>query len=228
MVQKVNWPFAADGVEWYWKENMPRERYFLYIDGSQRGPYTVDQIDHMVNKGIVSSESMFWCEGLDQWQPVSQLIVPKVEVVRRRIRISTRLVGVVLLGMVLLGVTWPLLSEGWREQHQVELTQEAAYWRARGVLRDTFGKFTSILLEPFDPANVRLHGGQQASVELSAQTKRLGGAPMQGRWLVELEYDQRLKEWRPILSPNEQANPKGQGELAPPRPQAADLPSGTR
>jgi hypothetical protein len=200
MVQKVNWPFAADSVEWYWKENMPRERYFLYIDGSQRGPYTVDQIDHMVNKGIVSSESMFWCEGLDQWQPVSQLIVPKVEVVRRRIRISTRLVGVVLLGMVLLGVTWPLLSEGWREQHQVELTQEAAYWRARGVLRDTFGKFTSILFEPFDPANVRLHG----------------------------EYDQRLKEWRPILSPNEQANPKGQGELTPPRPQAADLPSGTR
>ena len=207
---------------------MPRERYFLHIDGSQRGPYTVDQIDHMVNKGIVSAESMFWCEGLEQWQPVSQLIVPQVEVVKRRIRISARLVGLVLLGAVLLGATWPLVYEGWKEQHQVELTQEAAYWRARGVLRDTFGKFTSILFEPFDQANVRFHGGQRASVELSAQTKRLGGAPMQGRWLVELEYDSRLKEWRPILSLNEQIDPKGPGEHTRPLPPAPDSPSGPR
>jgi hypothetical protein len=207
---------------------MPRERYFLHIDGSQRGPYTVDQIDHMVNKGIVSAESMFWCEGLDQWQPVSQLIVPKVEVVKRRIRISARLVGLILLGAVLLGAIWPLIYEGWKEQHQVELTQEAAYWRARGVLRDTFGKFTSILFEPFDPAHVRLGGGQQASVELSAQTKRLGGAPMQGRWLVELEYDPRLKEWRPILSPNEQSAPKGPDEHKLPQPPATDSSSAPR
>lgn len=204
---------------------MPRERYFLHIDGSQRGPYTVDQIDHMVNKGIVSAESMFWCEGLDQWQPVSQLIVPKVEVVKRRIRISARLVGLMLLGAVLLGAIWPLVYEGWKEQHQVDLTQEAAYWRARGVLRDTFGKFTSILFEPFAPANVRLHGGKQASVQISAQTKRLGGAPMQGKWLVELEYDPRLKEWRPSLSPNEKTDLNGPEERNRQEPPALNSPS---
>jgi hypothetical protein len=207
---------------------MPRERYFLYIDGSQRGPYTVDQIDHMVNKGIVSAESMFWCEGLDQWQPVSQLIVPKVEVVKRRIQISTRLMGMLLLGAVLLGLIWPLVHEGWKEQHQVELTQEAAYWRARGVLRGTVGKFTSVLFEPFDPVKVRFHGSQRASVELSAQTKQLGGAPMQGKWLVELEYDSRLKAWRPILSPDEQSAPKGSSEDRSPQLPAPDSSSELR
>ena len=197
----------------------------MHINGSQRGPYTVDQIDHMVNKGIVSAESMFWCEGLDQWQPVSQLIVPKVEVVKRRIRISARLVGLMLLGAVLLGAIWPLVYEGWKEQHQVDLTQEAAYWRARGVLRATFGKFTSVLFEPFAPANVRLHGGKQASVQISAQTKRLGGAPMQGKWLVELEYDPRLKEWRPSLLPNEKSDLNGPDERNRQEPPALDSPS---
>ena len=207
---------------------MPRERYFLHIDGAQRGPYTVDQIDHMVNKGIVSADSMFWCEGLDQWQPVSQLIAPKVEVAKRRIRISLRLVVAGVLFCVLLWFLWPLIHQGWREQHQVELTQEAAYWRARGVLRDTLGKFTSILFDPFDAAKVRFHGGHRASVELSAQTKRLGGLPTQARWLVELEYDARLNEWRPIQSSDQQLAPKTSGEQAQPAPSQKEPPVGPR
>ena len=207
---------------------MPRERYFLHIDGTQRGPYTVAQIDHMVNTGIVSPESMFWCEGLDQWQPVSQLIVPKAEVAKRRIRISARVMFAAFAACVAVWMLWPLIHQGWREQHQIEPTQEAAYWRARGVLRETFGKFTSIIFEPFDASKVRLRDGHRAAVELSAQTKRFGGVPMQGRWLVELEYDTRLNEWRPVQSPGQQQAPNPSPGQARPSGAPADSPAAPR
>lgn len=207
---------------------MPRERYFLYIDGTQRGPYTVAQIDHMVNNAIVSPDSMFWCEGLDQWQPVSQLIVPKVEITKRRIRVSARVLFAAFAGCVAVWLLWPLIHQGWREQHQIELTQEAAYWRARGVLRDTFGNFTSIIFEPFDASKVRLHDGQRAAVELSAQTKRFGSVPMQGRWLVELEYDTRLSEWRPVQSQGQQPAPNPSPRQARPSVAPDESPASPR
>jgi hypothetical protein len=174
---------------------MSQERYFLYLHGTQRGPYTVSQIGHMVNSGIVHSEAMFWCEGLEQWQPVTQLIVPKEEVKRRRIHLGAGTLGT-LGGIVL--VLWlfmPTLREGWREQHQVEKDQFAAYWRARGVLRESLGWFSGAHFREFEPAKVTLLDGERASVELEAQISPVFGDARVTRWKVDLKYDTRLRMW---------------------------------
>jgi hypothetical protein len=175
---------------------MAQERYFLYVDGTQRGPYTVSQIHHMVNNSIVSSEAMFWCEGLEQWQPVTQLIVPKEEKIRRRFRWSWRLAAGIGVLLLLAWLAGPMIRQGWREQHQVDFTAEAAYWRARGLVRDGLGKLTAVQFDPFQPKNIQL-SRDAAVVHLEAQTRRLGGETHRTRWVVDLHYDARLKQWEP-------------------------------
>jgi hypothetical protein len=176
---------------------MARERYFLFVHGTQRGPYTVNQIHHMVNNSIVSPEALFWCEGLEQWQPVTQLIVPKQEKMRRRFQWSWRVAGAVLVFCVLVWLGGPVIRQGWKEQHQVDFTPESAYWRARGVVREALGKFTLVQFEPFEAKDVTL-SGSEAVVHLAARTKRLGGDLRQTRWRVLVRYDSRLKHWQPV------------------------------
>jgi len=176
---------------------MAQEMYFLYLDGVQRGPYTVHQIGHMVNSGIIHRDAMFWCEGLDQWQPVTQLITPKEELKRRRLRFgmaaSLALLGVVGLGWLIL----PALRQGWREEHQVEMTPNAAYWRARGVLRRHLGAINAVGFEEFNAGSVRLLKANLAEVELSIRGDSSNDESKGGRWRVEVSYDTRLKMWVP-------------------------------
>lgn len=174
---------------------MSQERYFLHLNGSQRGPYTVQQIGHMVNSGIVHSEAMFWCEGLEQWQPVTQLIVPKGEVTRRRLRFGAGSAVVVGGLLVLFWVCLPILREGWKEQHQVAQDAPAAYWRARGVLRESLGWFTGVRFRDYDPAMVRMEAAGRAVVELEAHSGKVFGGDEKARWRVELAYDKRLHRW---------------------------------
>ncbi len=176
---------------------MARERYFLYVHGTQRGPYTVSQIHHMVNNSIVSSEAMFWCEGLEQWQPVTQLIVPKEEAKQRRFQWSWRVAVAVFVLCVLAWIGGPMIRQGWKEQHQVDFTPEAAYWRARGVVREGLGKFTMVQFESFEAKDVGM-SESEAVVHLAARTKRFGGDLHQTRWRVVVRYDSRLKHWQPV------------------------------
>lgn len=182
-----------------------QERYFLHLDGIQRGPYTVQQIGHMVNSGIVHSSAMFWCEGLEQWQPVTQLIVPKAEIKRRRIRWSAKTLGALAFLLALLWIALPTLREGWREQRQIEKNSQSAYWRARGVLRESVGWFSGVRFDAFDPSKVVLLEGDRAAVELTAQIAPFFGESRVGRWRVDLKYDNRLRMWVP-----------GEGQAAPP------------
>ena len=50
------------------------EVFYLHIQGEQRGPYTIPQIDHLLNSGLIAEETLYWREGLDQWQPVTSLV----------------------------------------------------------------------------------------------------------------------------------------------------------
>ena len=182
---------------------MSQERYFLHVDGVQRGPYTVRQIGHMVNSGIVHSGAMFWCEGLEQWQPVTQLIEPDRLRNRRRIRVGARTLAAC---GVMLGLFWlvlPTLRQGWKEQHQVERTPEAAYWRARGVLREHVGWFTGLHFKAFDPEKVQMEGQDAATVEIEAESVGMFKGQAAQRWRVNLMYDKRLQMWVPI--PEEKA-----------------------
>lgn len=174
---------------------MSQERYFLHVDGAQRGPYTVRQIGHMVNSGIVHAGAMFWCEGLEQWQPVTQLIEPKLHRKRRQIRLGTRTVASLGVGLGILWLALPTLRQGWMEQHQVERGAEAAYWRARGVLREHVGWFTGLRFKPFDPSKVTLDGEDAAAVELEAESSGAFKGQRFERWKVRLVYDKKLRMW---------------------------------
>ena len=197
---------------------MAQERYFLYVDGVQRGPYTVGHIGHMVNSGIVHESAMFWCEGLEQWQPVTQLIVPKGEKKRRRLHLSAGLMVALAVGLLLLWLLFPTLKEGWREQHQVERTPLAAYWSARGVLRSHLGWFAAPRFAEFNPAQVFLSENGTAIVTLEAEVARGGFAGRRGRWQVDLRYDKRLRAWRPDAnaSPRDPALPSSPSTASPP------------
>lgn len=180
---------------------MGQEMYFLYLDGVQRGPYTVHQIGHMVNSGLIDHDSLFWCEGLDQWQPVRQLVVPKTEIRKNRFK----LVAVLLCVLALIGAAvWlatPSLKEGWMEQHQIEVSPKAAYWRARGVLREHLGKLRAVRFSGFEQSKVLLADPKHASVELMAFSSAGRNAVGEERWLVAVEYDERLKMWVAVGEP---------------------------
>ena len=50
------------------------EIFYLHLEGEQRGPYTAPQIDHLLNSGLIAEETLYWREGLEQWQPVTSLV----------------------------------------------------------------------------------------------------------------------------------------------------------
>ena len=50
------------------------EIFYLHIQGEQRGPYTVKQVDHLLNSGLDRPETLFWRDGMEQWQPVTDLV----------------------------------------------------------------------------------------------------------------------------------------------------------
>lgn len=183
----------------------------------------MSQIGHMVNSGIVHHEAMFWCEGLEQWQPVTQLIVPKEMVKRRRIHFGAGTLGGILGVAFVIWLFLPTLREGWREQHQVERDAGAAYWRARGVLRETIGWFSGVHFYGFDAAKVTLKEGDRAVVELEARVAPLFGEASQTRWRVDLKYDNRLRMW---VAGEGEAPPAATPD-APDVPNAQDAPPGT-
>src|SRR5260221_4662987 len=49
------------------------EIFYLHLEGEQRGPYSIPHIDHMLNSGLIPEETLYWREGLEQWQPVTSL-----------------------------------------------------------------------------------------------------------------------------------------------------------
>lgn len=44
-------------------------RYFIYVDNRQQGPFSVDEL---VGRGL-SSETLVWAEGMEQWTPAWQV-----------------------------------------------------------------------------------------------------------------------------------------------------------
>ncbi|HHQ48940.1 MAG TPA: DUF4339 domain-containing protein, partial [Acidobacteria bacterium] len=47
---------------------------FIAIDGSQQGPYTVEQLSRMAAQGQLPAGTLCWYEGLPQWTPVEQVV----------------------------------------------------------------------------------------------------------------------------------------------------------
>jgi len=181
-----------------------QEVFYLHINGEQRGPYTVRHIDHLLNSGLINEDALFWREGLEQWQPVTDLVARRRP--RKRWKRNTIIVGAVIIpAFVLLWLFLPITLDYWREINQRDFTDRAAYWCARGIVRSqcvpkgavvVFAKMPDAKVEllPDDNARVVLHG------ELT-----LAQSPMRtAAWQVDLHYDRSKAEWAAVgLGPRE-------------------------
>ncbi len=182
------------------------EVFYLHINGEQRGPYTVPQIDHMLNSGLINEDTLYWREGLEQWQPVTSLVVRRK---RKNPWIKPAIALAILLALSSIArVFGPITMTGWRETNQHDFTRAAAYWRARDAVRQQT-RNESALVDFFDlaRAHVELQEPAGALVLLRGQTIDASGATRDSLWHVRLKFDPHAREWSAVSTHEVAANP---------------------
>ena len=50
--------------------------YLVTSNGSQCGPYTIEQLKSYLEAGQLSWEDLAWCEGMNDWKPLNGIIMP--------------------------------------------------------------------------------------------------------------------------------------------------------
>jgi hypothetical protein len=174
---------------------MQAEVFFIYHNGEQRGPFTAAQLNHWHRCGFIDDETLYWREGLEQWQPVGQIVL-------RRKRRNRRVLWYILLG-VFVAITFfvklfgHVTADRWRELTSGELTAESAWWRARGLVRDQLPRGTEVQFDPFTSALIAIHEKVNADVVLGGSLTNSSGTPAHGAWRVRLRYDESRGAWVP-------------------------------
>jgi hypothetical protein len=170
------------------------EVFYLHIHGEQRGPYTIPQIDHLLNSGLIAEETLYWREGLEQWQPVTSIV-------RLRKRGNPWIKPAIILGVALvLAVLVQFFGSvallGWRETNQHEYTAPAAYWRARSVVRaGAVPEGALVQFGNFEAARVKLQPPGAATVMLPGEVTHSKGMTRTVTWNVAMTYDEKAREW---------------------------------
>jgi len=49
------------------------EEYFIHVQGEQKGPYTFPQLKRLYEKNLIPEETLYWRDGMEQLEPVSDL-----------------------------------------------------------------------------------------------------------------------------------------------------------
>lgn len=170
------------------------ESFYLHLAGAQQGPYTIPQIDHLLNSGLIAVETLYWCEGLDQWQPVTSLVTLRKKPKRW---VKPVIAVVVLLVLAIpVHIFGPVVVEGWNEANQHEFTESAAYWRARDVVRSELsGKGTLVDFAPFADCQIKLRDGAAAQVRLHAVLTDEAGHSTAVSWDVPMRFAADDREW---------------------------------
>ncbi len=182
---------------------MQAELFFIYHNGEQRGPYTAAQVNHLYRCGFIDDETLYWREGLEQWQPVSQIVLRRKR--KRRMLFWSILLGVLAAIALFLALFGPVTAEAWLELTSGDFTAESAWWRARGLVREQLPKGMQIRFDPFAPAQVTLQGKDSATVILGGVLTDSAGASEHGAWRVLLRYDESHGSWGP--APRSAGNP---------------------
>lgn len=170
------------------------EVFYLHIQGEQRGPYTIPQIDHLLNSGLIAEETLYWREGLDQWQPVTSLVRLRKKA-NPWVRPLLILAVVVVLAAVLQFFGSVIVNE-WREINQHEYTERAAYWRARNVIRSGGLPPGSIVqFQTFSKARVEMVAPFSATVVLRGDVTSSTDETHAITWSVPMSFDSQNGEW---------------------------------
>jgi hypothetical protein len=166
---------------------MQVEVFFIYHNGEQRGPYTVKQVNHLHRCGFIDDDTLYWREGLEQWQPVSQIVLRRRR--RNRFLLWSVTAGAAVAIAVFASLFGPVTADAWRELTSGDFTEESAWWRARGLVRDRLHKGEAIQFDPFSSAEARLHDHDRATVVLSGTLTLHGGSSERAAWRVLLRHD---------------------------------------
>ena len=174
---------------------MNPEVFYIQVEGNQRGPYTVSQIDHLLNSNLITTDAQYWREGMEGWYPVTELVVLRKRT--RRWLIPAILAGLAiatLLGAQILG---PTIMLGWRETAQYEFTPHAAYWRARDMVRQKLLPLNAVVTFMGEKSSrVELQPeASRATVWLTGEVVNSTGKPMRRQWRVEMLFHRTAKEW---------------------------------
>ncbi|HEX4085562.1 MAG TPA: DUF4339 domain-containing protein [Chthoniobacteraceae bacterium] len=169
------------------------EEFFIHIQGEQKGPYTYPQLKRMYENSLIPEETLYWRDGMEQMEPVSDLCGSrKRDHLRRLRRIRTTAIIVLAAAAMVTAYFAPMLREGWREMNDRDQTQEAAYWRARGFVREAIRRQDeSVVFDPYTSASVSLTG-TSATVILPGTVLGKGKTT----WRVAMQYDIAGREWK--------------------------------
>lgn len=170
------------------------ESFYLHLAGAQQGPYTIPQIDHLLNSGLIAVETLYWCEGLDQWQPVTSLVA-----LRRKPKrwVKPAIAAAVLLVLAVPArIFGPVIADGWHEANQHSFTESAAYWRARDVVRsDLAARGTLVEFAALADAQVTLKAPGDAQVLLRGSLTDSEGKSRSVAWDVPMRFSAEDREW---------------------------------
>jgi hypothetical protein len=178
---------------------MQAEVFHIHHNGEQRGPYTMRQINHMYKSAFIDDDTLYWREGMEQWQPVTEIVE------RRRKRNRLMFWGIILGMLAGLGLFGWMFGEvtlnAWREMTSGDYTAESAWWRARGIVRGQLADDARVTFAPFNNAKVKLHDGNDATVDLDGAVYQ-GSTQEPRTWQVRMRYDPLRRDWSP--APKEQ------------------------
>jgi hypothetical protein len=172
---------------------MQTEVFFIYHNGEQRGPYTAKQINHLHKCRFIDDDTLYWREGLDQWQPISQIVLRRRR--RNRVLIWSLLLGIGAATALFVSLFGGVTADAWRELTSGEFTEESAWWRARGLVREHAPKGAVIHFDSFKDADVTLESPDGATVILGGTITHRGGTPEPARWRVLLRHDADRGMW---------------------------------
>jgi len=54
---------------------MQTQIYYIYYNNHQHGPYVLEQIRGMWNSGTITADTLFWQEGMTDWQEIKHLML---------------------------------------------------------------------------------------------------------------------------------------------------------
>ena len=169
------------------------EIFYIHIQGEQRGPYTIGHIDHLLNSGLITEDALFWREGLEQWQPVNQLVARRVQ--KKPWRTPIIALTATLILALFVTIFAPITAAGWREANQHQFTPRAAYWRARDYVRNhAIAEDDVVGFGKFQTASVEMKASG-ASVLLRGEVTGSNGETRPAEWQVELQYDPARQVW---------------------------------
>ena len=175
---------------------MQAEVFYIYHRGEQRGPYTMKQVNHLYRSSFIDDDTLYWREGMEQWQPVTEIVQRRKR--RKRLALWGVLAGILaLIGLLIWGFGDVTVS-AWREMTSGEYTQESAWWRARGLVRAQLADGEHVEFEPLDSAVVKLHGNHEATIVLSGYIDGNDQENVRRAWRVRMRYDPLRAEWEPI------------------------------